>query len=105
MHVSGTRDLGALVREVRLHRGLTQEGLAREVGVRRQWVVQVERGTGNPNWLTLRRLLDVLDLHVDISPAETPAQGSVRASEPDAGNASDRDDLDALLAGCTDSTR
>ena len=105
MRVSGTRDLGALVREVRLQRGLTQEGLAREIGVRRQWVVQVERGTGNPNWLTLRRLLDVLDLHVDISPAQAPAQGSVRTGDPDTGSASDRVDLDALLEGCTDSTR
>jgi DNA-binding XRE family transcriptional regulator len=48
------------VREYRLKKGLSQEALARELGVSRQTVVNIERGTNEPKVLLALGLAAVL---------------------------------------------
>ena len=54
--------LGRSVRAARLDKGLTVEGLARVAGVSTGLISQLERGKGNPSFLTLQRLAEALEL-------------------------------------------
>ncbi|MDO9396995.1 MAG: helix-turn-helix domain-containing protein [Herbiconiux sp.] len=51
------REIGGLVRELRLERELTQADLAERAGVSREWLLAFERGKPN---VDLARVLDVL---------------------------------------------
>lgn len=42
------RDIGARIRDLRMHRNLTQEGLAERVGVERRTIVRIELGIHSP---------------------------------------------------------
>lgn len=67
------RDLGAAVRRTRHERGLTQQTLAAEAGVSRQWLSRFESGK-NPA-AELRKVLDVfgaLGLAVELIAAPRP---------------------------------
>ncbi|RZU14198.1 y4mF family transcriptional regulator [Kribbella rubisoli] len=44
MEIRSAHDLGAAVRQARARRRLTQEQLAREAGVSREWLIRLERG-------------------------------------------------------------
>jgi HTH-type transcriptional regulator / antitoxin HipB len=83
VRVSGPRDLGALVRDRRRRLGMTQDELARRVGVSRQWVVGLEQGKARAFGLVLRTL-GVLGLNIDIF-------------DDDASAPRGRVDLDSLL--------
>jgi transcriptional regulator with XRE-family HTH domain len=48
---------GEVIREARLLAGLSQEALAKRVGVPRQSIARWERGTVEPGFDTVRRLL------------------------------------------------
>jgi putative transcriptional regulator len=48
------------VREYRLNKGLSQEALARELGVSRQTVVSIERGSSEPKVLLALAMAAVL---------------------------------------------
>ena len=54
--------LGKAIKAARLERGLTVERLAREAGVSTGLISQLERGLGNPSFLTLQRLAETLEL-------------------------------------------
>ncbi len=58
------RALGQALREARHRRGLTVEALATAAGVSSGLISQLERGQGNPAFLTLRRLAEALQLPV-----------------------------------------
>lgn len=58
MRIPTTKAAGAAVRRTRLERDWSQQRLADEAGVSREWVSAVERGKPA---LDLRLLLDVLD--------------------------------------------
>ena len=58
------RDLGVVVRERRMARGLSQSALAAQVGVSREWVNSVERGKPNVQLAPVFDLLTVLDLQL-----------------------------------------
>ena len=53
------------VRRVRRERGLTQEELAREVGVSRQTIVNIEQGRYKPSILLALKIARVLDTDVE----------------------------------------
>jgi transcriptional regulator with XRE-family HTH domain len=57
--------LGRNVREARKRRGLSQEELAFNAGMKRSYVSDLERGTRNPSVKALARLAEALD----VSPA------------------------------------
>jgi transcriptional regulator with XRE-family HTH domain len=54
--------LGRAIRAARRAQGLTVERLAREAGVSTGLISQLERGLGNPSFLTLQRLAEALEL-------------------------------------------
>jgi len=70
--------LAVQLRWARRDAGLTQEGLARRLGVSQQQVAKVERPDANPTLATLLRVAGVLGLEIRAEPAgATP--GSVAA--------------------------
>ena len=58
--------LGRNVRRLRREKGLTQERLALDAGMKRSYVSDLERGTRNPTVRALGRLADALE----VEPAE-----------------------------------
>ena len=65
--IATAEDLGSIVREARKARGWSQAWLARETGVSRQWLIDVERGKPGAELGRVLRLLAVLGvtLHGD----------------------------------------
>ena len=67
MRVTSVRDLGDIIRLVRRQRHLTQSQLAANVGVSREWISNVERGTKDSTEAALvLRTLNALDITVDV---------------------------------------
>jgi transcriptional regulator with XRE-family HTH domain len=56
--------LGKAIRELRKKKGTTQEDLAKDAGVSRNMLSQIERGEGNPSWVTLRGIAAALGVSV-----------------------------------------
>jgi HTH-type transcriptional regulator/antitoxin HipB len=72
-------DLGALVRERRRGQSLSQEELARRVGVSRRWIIGLEQGQARAFELVLRTLA-VLGLAIAVVDDDDDA-GSVDLDE------------------------
>lgn len=53
---------GAVVRELRIERGLSQEELALDAALSRDYVGRIERGSSNPTVEVIHRLASALDL-------------------------------------------
>ena len=67
MEIRSKDQLAALVRDRRRQLRMSQAELALQIGgVSRQWVVELEAGRANPDFLTLRRLTDALNLGLNI---------------------------------------
>jgi len=66
------QNIGALIREVRLKRGIAAKDVAMLVGIAAPNYSHIENGQTSPTYKTLLRIVDVLDIHLDIEPA-TPA--------------------------------
>ncbi len=62
VHITTTVQLGALVRDRRLRRGLTQERLALATGLSSHTVLDIETGKGNPRLDSLFRLINAVGL-------------------------------------------
>jgi transcriptional regulator with XRE-family HTH domain len=62
---TGRPPLGAKIRELRSEADLTQEALARKIGVKREAIAQIESGANRPSPRTLRGLSEVFDLPID----------------------------------------
>jgi transcriptional regulator with XRE-family HTH domain len=58
--------LGGAIRELRNKKGATQEDLAKGAGISRNMLSQIERGAGNPSWVTLRRVAAALGVSVSM---------------------------------------
>lgn len=69
--IANHADLGRRVRAAREARQWTQEALGRHAGVERITVVRLERGTP-VNSTTLFKVLEALDLRVDLIPSDAP---------------------------------
>jgi transcriptional regulator with XRE-family HTH domain len=54
--------LGAVFREVRARRGLSQEALGFAAEMHRNYIGAIERGEVNPTWRALRKLARGLDV-------------------------------------------
>ncbi len=66
------QNIGALIREVRLKRGLAAKDVAMLVGIAAPNYSHIENGQTSPTYKTLLRIADVLDIRLNIQPA-TPA--------------------------------
>ncbi|HNX68316.1 MAG TPA: helix-turn-helix domain-containing protein [Candidatus Omnitrophota bacterium] len=60
------REIGRAVAKARLRQGLTQQGLARELGTRQANISRIERGLQNLSLDLLLRLSHVLDLRLHL---------------------------------------
>jgi HTH-type transcriptional regulator/antitoxin HipB len=89
MRINAIRDVAAAVRGRRLDAGMSQADLARRAGVSRKWVYEFEAGKPAAELGLVLRVLDALDLELDLSP---------RAERAD----QQTTDLDALLAELRD---
>ena len=81
MQITSTRDMAATVRGRRKDLGLSQAEVATRVGVSRLWVNQFEAGKPTAEFGLVLRLLDALDLRLDVAPSgqgnDSRARGSV----------------------------
>lgn len=59
------RTLGRILRSYRAEAGLTQEGLASQSGMARNFIGKVERGEANISFLSLNRWLTAVDVGWD----------------------------------------
>jgi HTH-type transcriptional regulator / antitoxin HipB len=87
MSIRSIRDLAAVVRGRRIDLGLNQADLASRAGVSRKWVYEFEAGKATAQFGLILRVLDALDLALDLSSTDDTV-----ASPKDA-----TVDLDALL--------
>ena len=65
------QNIGSLIREVRMKRGLSSKDVAMLVGLAAPNYSRIESGLTSPTFKTLMRIFDVLDIHMDIQPADT----------------------------------
>jgi len=65
LYIQGGGKVRVNVRRVRREKGLTQEELARKVGVSRQTIVNVEQGRYKPSILLALKIARVLDTDVE----------------------------------------
>ncbi len=70
MKIISVRDLANAVRGRRQDLGLSQANLAKRAGVSRPWIGDVESAKPTVEIGLVLRLLDTLDLGVDLAPAE-----------------------------------
>lgn len=85
MLIRSPSDLGAVIRDRRRQLKLDQAALAEQIGVSRQWVIQIERGHPRAELSLVLRALDVLNIQLDAS----IDQGARRAG---------RVDIDAIVS-------
>jgi y4mF family transcriptional regulator len=71
MLVRTPADLGAVIRDRRKQLKLDQAGFAKQIGVSRQWVIEIERGHARAELGLVLRAADALNLRLDASIEET----------------------------------
>jgi transcriptional regulator with XRE-family HTH domain len=54
--------LAALLKQLREERDITQEELAFDAGITASALSRIERGLNSPGWMTLKRVLEALDV-------------------------------------------
>lgn len=89
MKINSTHDVAAAARGRRLQLGLSQAEVAARAGVSRPWINMFEAGKPTVELALVLRLLDALDLRLDLVP-EPETTGTPSPDETV--------DLDALLA-------
>ncbi len=71
----GIEELGAVLRETRVRRGMSQQALADKAALSRNFVAQIERGESTPTVATVSRLAAALATTVGELLGEGPAAG------------------------------
>lgn len=75
-------NIGSLIREVRTKRGVSSKDVAMLVGLAAPNYSRIESGLTSPTYKTLMRIFDVLDIRMDIHPADlAPINVEERAEE------------------------
>ena len=91
MHVRTARDLGAVIRQERKKRGLSQIALAKDVGVHQPKISAVEKGAPGVRIGLILQILRALDLELAIT---TPSPK--KPDKDQQPHAADDIDLDAI---------
>jgi len=73
MKVRTARDVGAAIRDARKRRGWDQQKLAQEVGVSRQWIIDVEKGKPRAGLELVLRTLHAVGAPLDIKFSSRPS--------------------------------
>ena len=81
---AGIRDIAASIKEARLAKSLTQQGLGQRVGFPQSHISKIEKGDVDLQLSSLAEIARALDLEVTLVPRKAlPAvEGAVRAHEP-----------------------
>ena len=88
MRFRSPAELGAIIRERRRKLGLEQKALAEQVGVSRQWIIDIEKGKPRAALGLVLRTVNALGIWLDAG--DEPARQSSRsAADPD---------IDAIIA-------
>ena len=66
MEINSARDLGVAVRGRRISLGLSQAALAKQAGVSRPWLSNIETGKPTAEFRLVIRLLDALGLRLHL---------------------------------------
>jgi HTH-type transcriptional regulator/antitoxin HipB len=85
--VRSPSDLGQAIRARRKQLGLDQRALAQQVGVSRQWIVEIEKGKARAELGLVLRTLKTLELRLEV---DSPPPGSAQRRVPGV-------DLDAVI--------
>ncbi|HYD08563.1 MAG TPA: helix-turn-helix domain-containing protein [Acidimicrobiales bacterium] len=93
MKVHSAATLGEILRDRRVELDRSQRDVAQEVGVSRKWIIDVERGKPTVTFDLVLRLLDSLELDLDLVPRRPSDATTDRDSWPDTVTV----DLDELL--------
>ena len=67
--------VGLAIRQARVEKGPTQAELAKQLGACRQWLIDIERGGGNPSYENLFRIAEKMGLAIEIKPRHEAAPG------------------------------
>lgn len=65
-------ELGRAIADLRLERGITQAELAKQAGVSRRWLIQVESGHPGAQLDKLFAVLGALDVHIALPHHDKP---------------------------------
>jgi predicted transcriptional regulator len=57
--------LARVLRQLRHDSGITQEDVAHQAGITVAALARIERGTTNPRWTTVRRIISALNASLD----------------------------------------
>jgi HTH-type transcriptional regulator/antitoxin HipB len=72
VRVDTVRDFGLLLRTERRRAGLSQSSLAERAGVSRRWLIEFENGKATAELGLVVKVIDALNLMIEIGPAPTP---------------------------------
>ena len=67
-------DLGAVIRDRRKQLKLNQAAFAEQIGVSRQWVIELEHGHARAELGLVLRALDALNIRLDATVGQTSAE-------------------------------
>lgn len=84
MFVRSIGEAAAHVRGRRLQLRLSQDQLAQRAGVSRKWVYEFEAGKAHAELGHVLRVLDALDLQLDVSPRSASSESGQGAVDLDA---------------------
>jgi HTH-type transcriptional regulator/antitoxin HipB len=76
MFVRTPADLGAVIRERRKHLKLNQAVFAKQIGVSRQWIIELERGHTRAELGLVLRALEALNIRLDTGVDQTGREPS-----------------------------
>jgi HTH-type transcriptional regulator/antitoxin HipB len=65
MYVRTAADLGAVIRDRRKQLKLDQAAFAKQIGVSRQWVIEIERGHPRAELSLVLRAVDALNIRLE----------------------------------------
>src|SRR5579863_5034862 len=78
-YLRNPEQLGRSIRLKRHEKGLSQNALAKQLGVGRKWVMHLESGNPRAELALVLRALDVLDLQASLSDKRQATKGSSAA--------------------------
>ena len=91
-------DLGSAIRARRRELHLDQDDLAKQVGVSRKWIIDVEKGKPRAEIGLILRTLGVLGIQLSVGGNETAAEEGARPIIPAA-------DIDGIIERTRDAPR
>ena len=80
MRVNSALDLAAAIKGRRRDLHVTQTTTARRAGVARSWLAKVESGKASVDFGLVLKVLDALELRIDVAPSSTSRATDVSSS-------------------------